>query len=157
MPRRKYKKRTLAKDLIYDSVEIAKLINVVMKDGKKRKAESIIYAVMDRIKAKNLDPVEVIEKVFGNIGPRMIVRPRRIGGASYMVPKEIVPKHRLFLGLTWLVDAARERSNKEYHSFEDKLFAEIMDAYEGKGSAVEKKLQTEKLAEANKVFAHFSW
>jgi len=157
MPRRGYKIRKAAVDQLYQSEKVAKLINLVMLDGKKEVAQKQIYECFEKIKAKKLDPMEVLDKVTDNIGPRMIVRPRRIGGASYMVPKEITPKHRLFLALKWLLDAARARSNKEYHIFSDKLFAEIMDAYEGKGAAVDKNTQAQKLAEANKVFAHFSW
>lgn len=157
MPRRGYKIRKAAVDQLYQSEKVAKLINLVMKDGKKEVAQTQVYDCFDKIKTKKLDPMEVLDKVTDNIGPRMIVRPRRIGGASYMVPKEITPKHRLFLALKWLLDASRARSNKEYHTFSDKLFAEIMDAYEGKGAAVDKNIQAQKLAEANKVFAHFSW
>ncbi len=157
MPRRKYKKRQIEPDLLYQSTTIAKLINIVMRDGKKSVAETIVYRALDNIKKQGLSPVEVIEKVVENVGPTMIVKPRRIGGASYMVPRETSPKHRCFLALKWLVEAARERNNRDYHSFVDKLTAEIVDAYNSKGAAVEKKLQTEKLAEANKVFAHFAW
>lgn len=157
MPRRGYKIRKATVDQLYQSEKVAKLINLVMKDGKKEVAQKQVYDCFDKIKTKKLEPMEVLDKVTDNIGPRMIVRPRRIGGASYMVPKEITPKHRLFLALKWLLDASRARSNKEYHTFSDKLFAEIMDAYEGKGAAVDKNTQAQKLAEANKVFAHFSW
>lgn len=157
MPRRGYKIRKPAVDQLYQSDRVAKLINLVMKDGKKEVAQKQVYDCFAKIKDKKLEPVEVLDKVIENIGPRMIVRPRRIGGASYMVPKEVTPKHRLFLALKWLLDAARARSNKEYHTFSDKLFAEMMDAYEGKGAAVDKNTQAQKLAEANKVFAHFSW
>ncbi len=157
MPRRGYKIRRIPIDRVYQSDKVAKLINMVMQDGKKEVAQKQIYRCLDNIKAKKLDPLEVLDKVLDNIGPRMIVRPRRIGGASYMVPKEVTPKHRLFLAVKWLLDASRARSNKEYHTFSDKLLAELMDAYEGKGAAVDKNTQAQKLAEANKVFAHFSW
>lgn len=157
MPRRGFKSRQAEADFIYHSFTVAKLINLIMVNGKKAVAQEHVYAALNRIKEKKLDPAAVLDKVVENIGPRMIVRPRRIGGASYMVPKEVPPKHRLFLALKWLVDAARSRSNKEYHTFTDKLSAEMLDAYEGKGAAVEKNQQSQKLAEANKVFAHFSW
>ena len=157
MPRRGYKSRITPKDDIYQNATVAKLINLIMRDGKKQIAADLVYDALNRFGEKKLEPMEVLEKVINNIGPRMVVRPRRIGGASYMVPKEVVPKHRIFLALKWLVDAARVRSNKDYHTFADKLFAELSDAYEGKGAAVEKNQQAQKLAEANKVFAHFSW
>ncbi|OGK66437.1 30S ribosomal protein S7 [Candidatus Roizmanbacteria bacterium RIFOXYB2_FULL_41_10] len=157
MPRRGYKIRKAAVDPVYQSPLVAKLINLVMKDGKREVAQKLVYQTLDKFKEKKLEPLEVFEKVVNNIGPRMVVRPRRIGGASYMVPKEVQPKHRLFLALKWLVDASRTRPNKEYHTFTDKLYAEMADAYEGKGAAVDKNNQAQKLAEANKVFAHFSW
>lgn len=157
MPRRKYKKRQVKEDLLYQNTTIAKLINIVMRDGKKSIAENIVYTALENLKKQGLDPVEAIEKVVENVGPTMIVKPRRIGGASYMVPRETSPKHRCFLALKWLVESARERSNKDYHTFAEKLTQEILDAYNGHGAAVEKKQQTEKLAEANKVFAHFAW
>lgn len=157
MPRRKYKIRTVKPDPVYNSLIVAKLINMIMRDGKKSVAEKIVYETLAEIKKQNLEPLMVLEKVINSLSPRMTVRPRRIGGASYMVPKEATSKHRLYLALAWLVVAARARTNKEYHTFTLKLTSEIMDAYNGKGTAMDKKLQTEKLAEANKVFAHFGW
>jgi small subunit ribosomal protein S7 len=128
-----------------------------MRDGKKTVAQKIVYKTLSELEKQQLPPSETIEKAVNLIGPRMTVRPRRIGGASYMVPKETTPKHRIYLALSWIITAARARSNKEYHTFEQKLTAEIIDVINGKGAAVEKKTQTEKLAEANKVFAHFGW
>jgi small subunit ribosomal protein S7 len=157
MPRRGYKIRKANDDKIYQSERVSKLINLVMRDGKKEVAQKAVYQALERFNQEKINPVEALDKIIDNIGPRMIVRPRRIGGASYMVPKEITPKHRLFLALKWLIDAARARSNKEYHLFSEKLYAEMKEAYEGKGAAVDKNLQSQKLAEANKVFAHFSW
>lgn len=157
MPRRKYTPHQTAPDSRYQSIAIAKLINVVMKDGKKTVAQSAVYDALELIKGKKMDPLEVLDRVVGNIGPKFTVRPRRIGGASYMVPKETTPKHRLFLAVDWLVAAARERNNKDFHSFAQKLAAELEDAYQNKGEAVNKRIQTEKLAEQNKVFAHFAW
>ncbi len=157
MPRRKYKIRQVEPDTLYGSFIVSKLVNIVMKDGKKSIAENIVYNAFDKLKEQKLEPVVVMETVLQNVGPRMTVKSRRIGGASYMVPKETTPKHKMFLGLSWLVAAARARSNKEYHTFADKLVNEIVDAYNNKGAAVDKKSQTEKTADANKVFAHFGW
>lgn len=157
MPRRKYTKHEVAPDAKYNSVAIAKLINVIMLDGKKTVAQRAVYDALEILKSKKMDPLEVFDRVVENIGPKFTVRPRRIGGASYMVPKETTPKHRLFLAVSWMVAAARERTNKEYHSFSMKLAAELEDAYNNKGEAVNKRVQTEKLAEQNKVFAHFAW
>jgi len=157
MPRRKYKATKTDADPIYNSVLVAKLTNLIMRDGKKTVAQKIVYNTFDELKKQNLNALETLEKVVNLIGPRMTVRPRRIGGASYMVPKETTPKHRNYLALSWLITAARARANKEYHTFEEKLTAEIIDVINGKGAAIDKKTQTEKLAEANKVFAHFGW
>ncbi|MFA6005369.1 MAG: 30S ribosomal protein S7 [Patescibacteria group bacterium] len=157
MPRRKYEHHSATADTKYNSIAVSKFINIVMKDGKKTIAQDIVYGALDMLKEKKLDPIAVLDKVIEEVGPKFTVRPRRIGGASYMVPKENTPKHRLFLAIDWVVSAARDRSNKEYHSFQEKLVAELEEAYQGKGEAVNKRVQTEKLAEQNKVFAHFAW
>ncbi|PJE63981.1 30S ribosomal protein S7 [Candidatus Roizmanbacteria bacterium CG10_big_fil_rev_8_21_14_0_10_45_7] len=158
MPRRAYAKRKAQPDAQYQSLAVAKLINLIMESGKKMLAERIVYDMMAEIeKEKKMAPMEVLDTAIANIGPRFIVRPRRVGGASYMVPREVTPHHRLFLAMRWLVDAARERSNKEYKTFSAKLKAEVLDGYDKKGAAFDKKMQSEKLAEANKVFAHFNW
>lgn len=158
MARRGFKKRPVEKDPVYGQVSIAKLINLVMESGKKQLAQTIVYTALDTAsKKKEMQPVELIDAVIDIVGPRFIVRARRVGGASYMVPREVTSSHRTFLALRWVVDAARERSNKEFKSFEEKLSAEFVDALDRKGSAYDKKAQSEKLAEANKVFAHFNW
>lgn len=158
MARRGFKKRKIEKDKVYDSVVVAKLINLVMLSGKKQVAERMVYASLETAaKKKEITPLEFLDAVIDIVGPRHIVRPRRVGGASYMVPREVTPQHRIFLSLRWLVDASRNRSNKEFKTFDEKLTAEFLDAYDRKGSAYDKKMQSEKLAEANKVFAHFNW
>lgn len=157
MPRRKYKKREVKSDLIYKSKEITKLINYVMKDGKKTVAERIVYGAFEDIKKKGLDPLEVLMTVIKNVAPVAEVRPRRIGGASYLVPMETSSSRKVFLALNWVLQAAQSRSNKEYRSFKEKLTAELLAAYKGEGEAVNKKKQAEKLAEANKAFTHFRW
>ena len=157
MPRRKYDHHKAPPDTRYNSISVSKLINIVMKDGKKTVAQDIVYGALDALKEKKLDPIEVLNKAVEEVSPRFTVRPRRIGGASYMVPKETTPKHRLFLAISLVVAAARERSNKEFHTFQAKLVTELEEAYQGKGEAVNKRIQTEKLAEQNKVFAHFAW
>lgn len=158
MARRGFKKRPLEKDPVYGSLVVAKLINLVMISGKKQLAQKTVYASLEQAaKNKATEVLDLLDAVVDIIGPRFIVRPRRVGGASYMVPREVTPGHRTFLALRWLVDAARERSNKEFKTFEEKLSAELIDAYDRKGNAYDKKAQSEKLAEANKVFAHFNW
>jgi len=157
MPRHPYQKRIVLPDKIYQSYEVAKLINYVMKDGKKTVAEKIVYKVLDKIKESGKNPLEVLHQAINNVAPNFEVRPRRLGGASYLVPMEVNKERRLFLALNWIVNAAKARSNKEYKTFIEKLFSEISDAANNQGQAVAKRLQVEKLAEANKAFAHLRW
>lgn len=157
MPRHPYKKRKSITDPIYRSQEVAKLINYVMLDGKKSVASGIVYSVMEEIKNKKMDPLQTLHQAIANVAPNFEVKPRRLGGASYLVPIEVRPTRKLFLALKWIVDAASTRSNKEYHSFDKKLTSELLDAAKNLGPAVAKKLQTEKLAQANKAFAHLKW
>jgi small subunit ribosomal protein S7 len=157
MPRHPYKKRTIKPDRIYNSFEVAKLINYVMRDGKKTVAEKIVYKVLERIKNEGKEPLKVLSQAIINSAPNYEVRPRRLGGASYLVPIEVRPERKLFLALNWIIEAAKSRPNKEYKTFIDKLYAEIIDASNNQGQAVAKRAQTEKLAEANKAFAHLRW
>lgn len=157
MPRHKYKKRIVKKDPLYDSFEVAKLINYVMVDGKKSIAKKIVYSVLERIKKEGKNPLEVLEKAINNVAPHAEVRPRRLGGASYLVPMEVRKERQLFLALNWIIEAAKARPNKQYHTFIDKLYAELIDAANNQGGAVQKRIQTEKLAEVNKAFAHLRW
>lgn len=157
MPRRGYKKTITKKDLIYKSREVAKLINYVMKDGKKTTATKIVYSCLSLIKEKNLDPADTLLKAIENVAPSHEVKPKRVGGASYLIPMETRPGRRIFLSLNWIIEAATKRSNKEYKGFDKKLFAELVDASSAQGEAVAKRVQVEKLAEANKAFAHFRW
>lgn len=157
MPRHPYKKRYAPKDALYDSLEVTKLINYLMVDGKKSVAATIVYGVLEEFKKQNQDPMKVLHQALNNVAPTYEVKPRRLGGASYLVPTEVRRDRKFFLALNWIVNAAKSRSNKEYHSFEKKLSAELLDAAKNQGSAVAKKLQTEKLAEANKAFAHLKW
>ncbi len=158
MPRHKYKKITIKPDKLYNSFEIAKFINYVMIDGKKTIAEKIVYKVLEQIKNKvNKNPLEIFYKAIENTSPSMEVRPRRLGGASYLVPTEVRKERKLFLSLNWIIQAAKARSNKEYKTFINKLTAEILDAANNQGQAVAKKQQTEKLAESNKAFSHLKW
>jgi len=157
MPRRGYKRQFVKKDPLYSSLEVAKLITYVMRDGKKSVAEKHVYSALSMIKDEKNDPVNVLEVAINNVAPRKEVRPRRVGGASYLVPIDTRPQRKIFLALNWIVNAANSRSNKQYHSFDKKLFAELMDAYQNQGEAINKKLQVEKLADANKAFAHFTW
>lgn len=157
MPRRTYKKNIADEDRIYKSIEVAKLINYVMKDGKKTVAEYVVYGALDILKEQQEEPMKILHNALVNVSPNHEVKPRRVGGASYLVPIETRPVRKLFLGFNWIIEAAQGRSNKEFHTFEKKLAAELLEASKGEGPAVGKKKQVEKLAEANKAFAHFRW
>lgn len=157
MPRRQYKKKIVKKDLLYNSFEVAKFINYLIVDGKKSKAEKIVYTVLERIKKEGKDPLAILGKAINNVAPKMEVRPRRLGGASYLVPIEVRKERQLFLSLNWIIEAAKARSSKEFRTFLDKLYHEIVDAANNQGRAVQKRAQVEKLAESNKAFAHLRW
>lgn len=157
MPRRPYKKRTIKPERIYNSLEVTKLINYVMIDGKKSIAQKIVYNVLEKFKRESKDPLQILHQAITNVAPNFEVRPRRLGGASYLVPTEVSRQRKLFLACNWIIEAAKKRPNKQYHTFEEKLYHELSDASKNQGEAVAKKLQTEKLAEANKAFAHLKW
>jgi small subunit ribosomal protein S7 len=146
-------------DPVYDSRLVTKLINKSMKDGKKSVAATQIYKAFDLLKAKSAesDGAKLLEQVINTIAPKMEVRPRRVGGASYQVPVEVRGDRKTHLAIRWLLDAARSRSNKEYHSFAEKLAAEMTDVLAGTGNALKKRDMVQKMAEANKVFAHLRW
>lgn len=156
MPRKgPVSKREVPPDPVYNSVDVAMLINKVMKDGKKSIAEKIVYGVFDIVKEKTKrDPLEVFSQALNNVMPLVEVRPRRVGGANYQVPIEVRPDRSKSLGLRWLVNYARARQGK---SMMEKLASEIMDAANGAGGAVKKREDTHRMAEANKAFAHYRW
>ena len=129
-----------------------------MLAGKKTVAQKEIYGAFEIIKEKSgEEPDKVFEKALENIKPTMEVRPRRVGGAAYQVPMSVRGPRRESLGIRWLIAAARSRSNSEYHTYAEKLAAEIMDSAKGEGVAVKKRLDMERVAEANRAFAHFRW
>jgi len=139
----------------YKSVIIPKLINSIMYDGKKVTAEKIVYDAIEKIKTKSKDePITVFNDAINNVKPTVEVRSRRVGGATYQVPVEVKSKRSQALALRWIIDASRKRKDKK---MSDKLFNEIYDAYQNKGSAIKKKEDTHKMAESNKAFAHFRW
>ena len=153
--KRKIRRRELEPDPKYGSALVTKLINYVMRKGKKSLARSIVYDAFEIIKEKTKkDPVEVLEQALKNAGPLLEVRPRRIGGATYQVPMEVKPHRRIALGMRWIVEAARSRKGKP---MEEKLAQELIDAYNNTGAAVKKKENMHKMAEANKAFAHYAW
>lgn len=157
MPRRPYKKRATKIDPVFSNLEVAKLINYTMVDGKKSVARKIVYTIFDQLTRQQQDPLRILHQAIQHVSPTYEVKSRRLGGASYLVPIEVRKNRRMFLALNWIIIAAKTRSNKEYHTFADKLMAELLDASKNQGQAVNKKLQTEKLADANKAFAHLKW
>ena len=153
--KRKAPKKIPIVDPRYKSTIIPKLINSIMYDGKKTIAERIVYEAIDKIKSKSKDePINVFNEAINNIKPTVEVRSRRVGGATYQVPVEVKSKRAQALALRWLMDATRKRKNK---TMADKLYAEILDASQNKGSAIKKREDTHKMAESNKAFAHFRW
>jgi small subunit ribosomal protein S7 len=151
-------KRALAPDPIYSSRLVTRFINRVMFDGKKSVAQKLVYSALDEIEKKiGKDPIGTFELALTNVAPRMEVRPRRVGGASYQVPVEVRGDRREALAIRWLIGAATSRSNKEFHGFDKKLAAEILDAANNSGGAVKKRDDVLRMAEANKAFAHFRW
>ena len=153
--KRKAPKKLAVIDPKYKSTIIPKLINSIMYDGKKTVAEKIIYDAIEKIKSKSKDePLNVFNDAINNIRPTVEVRSRRVGGATQQVPVEGKSKRSQALALRWLVDASRKRKDKK---MSDKIFNEIYDAYQNRGSAIKKKEDTHKMAESNKAFAHFRW
>lgn len=159
MPRgKRVKKRLLPLDPIYNSRLVTRLINWVMKQGKKTVAQKHVYGAFDLIRKKTKrEPLEIFSQALENVKPNMEVRPRRVGGASYQVPMSVKGDRRESLAIRWLVFAARARPSKEYHTYKEKLAAELLDASENTGGAVKKKEEVHRMAEANKAFAHFRW
>ena len=154
MPRRRSpEKRKILPDPKYKDIIVAKFMNHIMKDGKKSVAEKIVYGAFNMIdETSKTDPVELFKKALDTIGPMVEVKSRRVGGATYQVPIEVRPSRRQALAMRWLVEAARKRNEK---SMDHRLAGELADAAEGKGSAVKKKEDVHRMAEANKAFSHF--
>ena len=156
MPRRRVAaKREILPDPKFGSQTLAKFVNMVMVDGKKAVAERILYGALDTVTSKRgSDPMETLEQALENVRPVVEVKSRRVGGATYQVPVEVRPVRRNALAMRWLIDAARKRSEK---SMAARLAGELMDAADQKGSAVKKKEETHRMAEANKAFSHYRW
>ena len=154
--RRQAIKREVAEDPKYNSALVSRLINVVMGSGKKTLAQRIVYGTFDRITEKNpnSNPLEILQRAVENAKPRLEVKPRRVGGATYQVPLEAPPERQMSLALRWLVSFADARKGQP---MTDALASEIMDAYQGQGSAIRKRDEVHKMAQANKAFAHFRW
>ena len=148
-------KRIFYPDSRYGSLTLSKFVNFMMYGGEKTSAEKIVYSAFDLIKNKTKkDPIEIFNNAVNNIRPNLEVRSRRVGGATYQVPVEVKTKRSQTLALRWLLEATRKRKNK---TMSEKLFNELMDASQNKGSAIKKREDTHKMAESNKAFAHFRW
>ena len=156
MPRRReVPVRVIIPDAKYNSKLVSKFIASIMRDGKKSVAESLLYGAFDIIGEKTKeDPLKVFEKALENVKPAIEVKSRRVGGSTYQVPTEIMPSRRTALGIRWVINYARARSEK---GFGPKLAGELMDAANGRGASVKKREDTHKMAEANKAFAHYRW
>ena len=156
MPRRRVvAKREVLPDPKFGNSTLAKFMNHVMISGKKSVAESIVYGALDLVEERTKrDPIEVFDEALENIAPMVEVKSRRVGGATYQVPVEVRPSRRNALAMRWLVDSARSRSEK---SMAARLAGELMDAADGRGSAVKKREDTHRMAEANKAFAHYRY
>ncbi len=156
MPRRReVPKRKVLADPKYNSEMLTRFVNMIMRDGKRAVAEKIVYGALDRIAEKNPgDPMDVLETALENVRPVVEVKSRRVGGATYQVPVEVRPQRRNTLGMRWVIEAARKRSEA---TMGHRLGNELLEAAEGRGSAVKKREDTHRMAEANKAFSHFRW
>ena len=156
MPRRReVPKREILPDPKFGDLQIAKFINMIMRNGKKSTAERIMYHALDTLSEKSsLESVDLMEKALENVRPMVEVKSRRVGGATYQVPVEVRASRRNTLAMRWLIDAAQKRGEK---TMSQKLAGELLDASENKGTAVKKREDTHRMAEANKAFAHFRW
>lgn len=157
MPRRReVPQRVILPDPKFGNEMLAKFINMVMERGKKSIAESVVYGALDEMssRTKSEEVVELLEQALDNVRPVVEVKSRRVGGATYQVPIEVRPVRRNTLAMRWIIDAARKRSEK---SMAKRLAGELLDAAEGRGSAVRKREETHRMADANKAFAHYRW
>jgi small subunit ribosomal protein S7 len=150
------KKRQVTPDAVYNSGVVTKFVNKVMRDGKKAVAFKAVYSAMEKAaKELKIKPIEAIEKAIENVGPKIEIRPRRVGGVNYQVPVPVEEGRQLSLAINWIVTGARARRKKE--TFSQALADELTDANKNTGFAIKKKEDTHKMAEANKAFAHFQW
>ena len=152
---RHIKKRRITPDPKFHSQLVARFINSIMKDGKKSLAESILYKALDIIQTKiKEEPLQVFKQAVYNTKPVLEVKSRRVGGSTYQIPVEVRPDRRVALSIRWLISFARQRNE---HSMQERLAAELLDAYNKRGATIKKKEDTHRMAEANKAFAHYRW
>ena len=150
-------KRKIEPEPVYGNKLLARFINRVMKDGKKTTARKQVYEALSLLKTKGHEPLKVFEQALMLVGPKMEVRPRRVGGASYQVPIEVRGERKISLATRWIIEAAKKRSSKDYKSFAEKLAAEIGDILQNQGDAIRKRDTIHRMADANRAFAHFRW
>ena len=154
----KVKKRILPLDPLYNSKLVTRFVNRIMSDGKKSTAQRVVYGALEEIeKQAGKNALAIFEAAVANVSPRMEVRPRRVGGASYQVPVEVRGDRREALAIRWLIAGAKLKSNKEYKSFSKKLAAELIDASNNTGLAIKKRDDVLRMAEAYRAFSHFRW
>lgn len=156
MRRRRITKREMTPDVKYNSELVARLINTIMRNGKKSVAQKIVYGAFDVIKAKkkDMDPLEVFLQAVENIKPKLEVKSRRVGGATYQVPIEVPPERQIALAMRWITTYSQAKKGR---SMTDALSGELLDAFDNQGASVKKKEDTHKMAQANKAFAHYRW
>jgi small subunit ribosomal protein S7 len=153
--RHRAEKREINPDPKFGDLVVTKFMNAVMHDGKKSVAETIVYGALDQVQAKTRqEPVAIFHQALDNVAPHVEVRSRRVGGATYQVPVDVRPERRQALAIRWLIQAARNRNEQ---TMVDRLSGELMDAANNRGTAVKKREDTHKMAEANRAFAHYRW
>ncbi len=153
--RRGIRRRTIPPDPKYQSEEVSRFISMMMWDGKKNLSQNIFYQTMDMVSEKTKEnPVTVLRKALDNVRPRVEVRSRRIGGATYQVPVEVPPHRSISLAIRWMLEITRKRKGKPMF---EKLATEIVDAYKGEGEAIKRRDEVHRMAEANRAFAHYRW
>ena len=156
MRRRKITKRVLIPDVKYNSELVARLINTIMRNGKKSVAQSIVYGAFDQLKAKkkDMEPLEVFIQAVENLKPKVEVKSRRVGGATYQVPIDVPAERQVALAMRWITTYSQAKKGK---SMTDALASELLDAFDNQGASIKKKEDTHKMAQANKAFAHYRW
>jgi small subunit ribosomal protein S7 len=155
--RHRAEKREVLPDPKFGDIVLSKFMNALMYDGKKSTAEAIVYGALDTVKRRagaNADPLRVFHEAMENVKPAVEVRSRRVGGATYQVPVEVRAERRQALAIRWIIDAARKRGE---HTMQDRLSNELLDAANNRGTAVKKREDTHRMAEANRAFSHYRW
>jgi len=155
MRHKKVAKRPAEEDKIYRSKLVSKFINRLMRNGKKSIAEKVFYDSFELLKKDGGDPLNLFETAINNVGPKVEVKAKRVGGASYQVPLEVRGDRRVSLAIRWILEAARARSNRDFHTFAEKLAVEILEASKNEGAAAKKRDSVHRMAEANRAFSHF--